>query len=33
MCQWNEQQPNRQGLVSEFDAYFKALTNADKEVC
>ena len=33
MCQWNKQQPNGQGLVSEFDAYFKALTNADKEVC
>jgi hypothetical protein len=33
MDQWNKQQPNGQGLVSDFDTYFKALTVAEKEVC
>ncbi len=33
MHRWNEQQPGGQGLASEFDAYFKSLTDAEKEVC
>ena len=32
MHQWNEQQPNEQGLASNFDAYFKAHTDVEKEV-
>ncbi|KAI9440134.1 hypothetical protein H4582DRAFT_2056749 [Lactarius indigo] len=31
MCQWNERQPGSQGLAADFDAYFKGLSNVDKE--
>ncbi|KAI9437314.1 hypothetical protein H4582DRAFT_2058306 [Lactarius indigo] len=31
MRQWNEQQPGGQGLATDFDAYFKGLSDADKE--
>ncbi|KAI9431442.1 hypothetical protein BJY52DRAFT_1199679 [Lactarius psammicola] len=31
MCRWNKRQPGGQGLLSEFDIYFKSLTNAQKE--
>ncbi|KAI9443888.1 hypothetical protein H4582DRAFT_2189453 [Lactarius indigo] len=31
MRRWNEQQPGGQGPLSEFDIYFKSLTDADKE--
>ncbi|KAH9002129.1 hypothetical protein EDB86DRAFT_2827553 [Lactarius hatsudake] len=31
MRQWNEQQPGGQGLATNFDAYFKGLSDADKE--
>ncbi|KAH9009740.1 hypothetical protein EDB84DRAFT_1446127 [Lactarius hengduanensis] len=31
MCHWNEEQPGGQGLLLEFDVYFKSLTDADKE--
>ncbi|KAH9013990.1 hypothetical protein EDB84DRAFT_1530940, partial [Lactarius hengduanensis] len=30
--QWNERQPGGQGLTADFDAYFKGLSDADKEV-
>ena len=33
MCRWNELQPEGQGLLADFDVYFKALSNANKEVC
>jgi hypothetical protein len=33
MQRWNEKQPGGQGLTSEFDIYFKNLTEADKNVC
>ncbi|KAH9037139.1 hypothetical protein EDB84DRAFT_1655847 [Lactarius hengduanensis] len=29
--QWNERQPGSQGLAADFDAYFKGLSDADKE--
>ncbi|KAH8981809.1 hypothetical protein EDB92DRAFT_2118026 [Lactarius akahatsu] len=29
---WNKEQPGGQGPLSEFDVYFKSLTDADKEV-
>ena len=32
MIHWNAQQPGGQGLASEFDAYFKALSVEAKEV-
>jgi hypothetical protein len=32
MRRWNEKQPGGQGLVSEFDVYFKNLSEADKNV-
>ena len=32
MCRWNEDQPGGQGLLSDFEAYFMSLTEADKEV-
>ncbi|KAF8256973.1 hypothetical protein EI94DRAFT_1819551 [Lactarius quietus] len=31
MRRWNEQQPGGQGLATDFDIYFKALTEAEKE--
>ncbi|KAH9071370.1 hypothetical protein EDB83DRAFT_2313448, partial [Lactarius deliciosus] len=31
MRHWNEEQPGGQGPLSEFDVYFKSLTDADKE--
>ncbi|KAH9172275.1 hypothetical protein EDB89DRAFT_2069930 [Lactarius sanguifluus] len=31
MHHWNEEQPGGQGSLSEFDVYFKSLTDADKE--
>ncbi|KAH9171694.1 hypothetical protein EDB89DRAFT_1906825 [Lactarius sanguifluus] len=31
MRHWNEEQPGGQGSLSEFDVYFKSLTDADKE--
>ncbi|KAF8263110.1 hypothetical protein EI94DRAFT_622617 [Lactarius quietus] len=31
MRRWNEQQPRGQGLATDFDVYFKALTEAEKE--
>lgn len=31
MHRWNEQQPGGQGLASDFDAYFRSLTDAEKE--
>jgi hypothetical protein len=32
MRRWNEEQHNGQGLAAEFEAYYKKLTEADKEV-
>lgn len=32
MRQWNEWQPGGQGLATDFDAYFKGLSDAEKEV-
>ncbi|KAI9467419.1 hypothetical protein BJY52DRAFT_1220125 [Lactarius psammicola] len=32
MCSWNERQPNGQGPLSEFDTYFKSLTDTQKEL-
>ena len=32
MRHWNALQPGGQGLASEFDAYFKTLSDTDKEV-
>ncbi|KAH8979543.1 hypothetical protein EDB92DRAFT_2107530 [Lactarius akahatsu] len=32
MRHWNKEQPGGQGPLSEFDVYFKSLTDADKEV-
>ncbi|KAH9010693.1 hypothetical protein EDB85DRAFT_2160916 [Lactarius pseudohatsudake] len=29
--QWNEWQPGGQGLAADFDAYFKGLSDTDKE--
>jgi hypothetical protein len=31
MHHWNELEPGGQGLASEFDAYFKTLSDIDKE--
>ncbi|KAH9050572.1 hypothetical protein EDB87DRAFT_1583277 [Lactarius vividus] len=31
MHQWNEQQPSSQGLATDFDMYFKRLSDTDKE--
>ncbi|KAI9432711.1 hypothetical protein H4582DRAFT_2061538 [Lactarius indigo] len=31
MRQWNERQPGGQGLAADFDAYFKGLSDVDKE--
>ncbi|KAF8256431.1 hypothetical protein EI94DRAFT_1766954, partial [Lactarius quietus] len=31
MRRWNKQQPGGQGLATDFDVYFKALTEAEKE--
>ena len=33
MHRWNERQPGGQGLLTDFDAYFKTLLDTDKEVC
>ena len=33
MRHWNDKQPGGQGLLSDFNAYFKALSDNDKEVC
>ena len=32
MAHWNEDQPDGQGLLSDFEVYFLSLTEADKEV-
>jgi len=32
MRQWNEHQIGGQGLAANFDAYFKGLSETDKEV-
>ncbi|KAH9166624.1 hypothetical protein EDB89DRAFT_1910546 [Lactarius sanguifluus] len=31
MCQWNGTQPGRQGLLRNFDSYFKTLSEVDKK--
>src|SRR6201996_5177616 len=33
MCHWKRAQPNRQGLLQDFDTHFKLLSDLDKEVC
>lgn len=33
MREWNKRQPNGQGLLADFDAYYNALTDSEKEVC
>lgn len=32
MRHWNETQPGGQGLLNDFENYFKALSDTDKEV-
>jgi len=33
MRHWNQLQPGGQGLTADFNAYYKALSDAEKEVC
>ncbi len=33
MHQWIEGQPDKKGLTSDFETYFKSLSDIQKEVC